>query len=109
MKNIKCNVSGHCRKGKHYKRLYYGLSIPGIIIPLTLSNINNLLSNDVMSILLLTSSAINALGTFFNFSKRTASHFEYESKYQELYNTIEMEFVKHKAYPFIMYVGKHSI
>jgi len=68
-------------------------SIPVIIIPLVIGGINGMvdITPITFSILMIFSSILAGVNTFFNFSKKSTLHFEFESKYNELHISIEKE------------------
>ena len=49
------------------------------------------------SVLMLCSGALSTVSQFFDFSGRSAAHFEYEARYWELASEIDVELVKPKA------------
>ena len=91
--NIKQKAIKHKSKASSNKKMYHIMSIPVIIIPLVIGGVNGLvdIAPITFSICMITSSIIAGVNTFFNFSKKSALHFEFEGKYNELGISIEKE------------------
>ena len=90
----------HNRAGKKFKRLYNIIGLPTMILPVTLGSFSSQLavSPITQSILMLCSGALSTISQFFDFSGRSAAHFEYEARYSELAAGIDVELVKPKAH-----------
>jgi hypothetical protein len=91
--NIKQKAIKHKSKALTNKKMYHIFSIPIIIIPLVIGGINGLvdIAPITFSILMIFSSIIAGVNTFFNYSKKSTLHFEFEAKYNELGISIEKE------------------
>jgi hypothetical protein len=91
--NIKQKAIKHKAKALTNKKIYHIFSIPIIIIPLVIGGINGLvdIAPITFSILMIFSSIIAGVNTFFNYSKKSTLHFEFEAKYNELGISIEKE------------------
>ena len=91
--NIKQKAIKHKSKALTNKKMYHMFSIPVIIIPLVIGGINGMvdITPITFSILMIFSSILAGVNTFFNFSKKSTLHFEFESKYNELHISIEKE------------------
>jgi hypothetical protein len=91
--SIKQKAIKHKAKALSNKKMYHIISIPVIIIPLVIGGINGLVdvAPIAFSILMIFSSILAGVNTFFNFSKKSTIHFEFESKYNELGISIEKE------------------
>jgi hypothetical protein len=91
--NIKQKAIKHKAKALNNKKLYHIISIPVIIIPLVIGGINGLvdIAPITFSLCMIFSSILAGVNTFFNFSKKSTLHFEFESKYNELHVSIEKE------------------
>lgn len=87
-------------KTKKYKRFFYLLSIPNIIIPLLLSTMNPIFLN--LAYVNITGSAIcsilSGLSTFLNLGEKMNKNNEFKNKYNELINDIDMILLKNKKY-----------
>jgi hypothetical protein len=91
--NIKQKAINHKAKALTNTKIYHITSIPVIIIPLVIGGINGLvdIAPITFSILMIFSSIIAGVNTFFNFAKKSILHFEFEGKYNELHVSIEKE------------------
>ena len=88
------------KKFLKYKSLYYGLTIPNIIIPLGLASFNPLFLNIAyVNIVGSTCTSILAgvLG-FANLSQRMDKHHDFKDRYEQLKNDIDVLLIKHKKY-----------
>lgn len=83
-----------------FKRLYYCLTIPNIIIPLGLSSFNPLFMN--IAYVNITGSACTSILAgvlgFANLSQRMHIHHDFKDRYEQLKNDIEIILIKHKKY-----------
>lgn len=91
--NMKQKAIKHKAKALTNKKIYHIISIPVIIIPLVIGGINGLvdIAPITFSILMISSSIIAGINTFFNFSKKSTLHFDFENRYNELSISIEKE------------------
>ena len=91
--NIKQKSIKHKSKALTNKKMYHIISIPVIITPLIIGGINGMvdIAPITFSILMIFSSILAGVNTFFNFSKKSTLHLEFEGKYNELHVSIEKE------------------
>jgi hypothetical protein len=85
-------------KYRKFKKIYYALSIPNVIIPLSLAALNPLFLNisAVNIIGAATTSVIAGLLGLANLNERIASHLNYRERFQQLVNEIELILIKKK-------------
>ena len=85
-------------KYKKFKKIYYGLSIPNVILPLTLAALNPLFLNiaTVNIVGAASTSIIAGLLGLANLNERIASHLNYRERFQQLVNEIELILIKKK-------------
>ena len=95
----KANANLHHKAGKKFKWLYSIIGVPTMLIPVLVGSFASQLavSPITQSILMLCSGALSTVSQFFDFSGRSAAHFEYEARYSELASEIDVELVKPKA------------
>jgi hypothetical protein len=95
----KANAKLHHKAGKRFKWLYSIIGVPTMLIPVLVGSFASQLavSPITQSILMLCSGALSTVSQFFDFSGRSAAHFEYEARYSELASEIDVELVKPKA------------
>jgi hypothetical protein len=95
----KDNAKRHNRAGKKFKWLYNIVGVPTMLVPILIGSFSTQLavSPITQSVLMLCSGALSTISQFFDFSGRSASHFEYEARYSELAAEIDVELVKPKA------------
>jgi len=88
----------HKKIGIRNKKLYIIFTIPSIIIPLVIAGLNGVV--DILPItiscLMIFASVISTISSFINFGKKSQMNYEYDSKYDELSLTIELELCKKK-------------
>lgn len=88
----------HKRKGIRLKKLYRLFGIPACCIPIIVSGLTNELKDfpEILSYLMITTGIITTMMTFFNFSKTSQLHFEFENRYAMLIKNIEKEMQRPK-------------
>ena len=92
------NIQNHRRKAGMYRRRYVSLSIPNILIPLTLSSFSQYL----YPIVKLSGNVLNTMSSgllsFFNYGKLYTRHLEAANKYESLMMDIDAILSKKKQY-----------
>ena len=88
-----------------YKRIFhYGMSIPSIIIPVSMSFVSqfygeeHIYSDYATSFGFLTVGIINGLNVFLNYGVQYQKHFDAEARYEELITEIDGMLIKKKKY-----------
>ncbi len=86
-------------KAKKYNRLYFGLTIPTVIIPIVIGSINPFLTiSYVSSIIMCSSGVLSGVITFIKPNERSAKYSEYSLQYNEIADMIETELIKPKKF-----------
>ena len=95
----KQNSKLHHTAGKKFKLLYNIVGVPTMLVPILVGSFSSQLavSPITQSVLMLCSGALSTISQFFDFSGRSAAHFEYEARYSELAAAIDVECCKPKA------------
>lgn len=90
----------HGRAGRKFKKINNGLTIPTMLLPIVLSTLSNELAEQHLlnDCLLIGLACLNGVNAFFDFSKKSSNHLEFESRYEELNHEIESELVKAKNF-----------
>jgi hypothetical protein len=88
----------HNKKGIRLKKFYRIFGIPACCIPIIVSGLTNELKDfpEILSYLMIATGIITTMMTFFNFSKTSQLHFEFENRYAMLVKNIEKEMQKPK-------------
>jgi hypothetical protein len=83
---------------KKFKKIYYALAIPNVILPLSLAALNPLFLNisTVNIIGAASTSVIAGLLGLANLNERLASHLLYRERFNQLVNEIELILIKKK-------------
>ena len=99
---LECKLQSekHYRTGKQQIKLFNILSIPPIILPIIMSGLTDVFKDYplVNTFCFITVGVLSALNSFLNLGKLAQENFEYESKFTELVNDINLELVKPKKY-----------
>lgn len=98
--NCKLQSEKHYRTGKKQQKLYDILSIPPIILPIIMSGLTDVSKEFplVNTFCFITVGVLSAMNSFLNLGKNSQENFDYESKFTELVNEINLELVKPKKY-----------
>jgi len=89
----------HGKKARRYKTLYNLFGLPSCLIPIILSVIEPYLEFKILfSILLCIVGILNGILIFFDFSKKTILHFEYEAKYSDYSLNMDAILAKKKQF-----------
>lgn len=99
LKVARDNSTAHNKKGKSFKKKHEYVGLPAVLLPVVFTPISGVLANvDGMQYanvaVIATTGILNGVYTFFNFSKKSQKHFEYEAKYSDLATTIMVELSK---------------
>lgn len=89
----------HKNRHKHHKKIFYAISIPSTIIPLTMAAFKQELTVDcsyniIGTVFLVISGILNTILGILNPGKRSATHLNFEALYNELAVEITGELVK---------------
>jgi hypothetical protein len=95
------NSKTQFKKAKHKRYLYIFFSIPCIIIPLSLSILNNIIVDKNIMIYINTISLVinvifSSINTFMNYGKMIEQHCLFKNKFNELNINIQSELMKPK-------------
>jgi len=81
----------HKRKGSMYKHVYFVLGMLTSALPVALSGLTDLIDDDIFTGLLIISGVMNACSSFINPSRKSESHFNAETRYDQLVITIQRD------------------
>ena len=89
----------HGNKAKRFKILHVFIGIPTMILPVVSAVFSQQLTAQpfLLSMLMLLSGGLAAVGQFFDFSNKSAPHYEFEARYIERVNKTESELCKPSA------------
>ena len=91
--------SDHGRKARKNKLLYQLFGLPGTILPMILGGIQDHIPTQIiLSMILMLIGIINGTAMFFNFSKKSILHFDFEAKFADLALNIRTILTKDKRY-----------
>jgi hypothetical protein len=88
----------HGKKGKRMKKYYILFSLPNCILPLCLTPLEGHLVPMVKTLLLIFMGVLSGTATFFNFGKKYSDHLEYENRFDEFVNHIDVTLAKPKKF-----------
>lgn len=95
--DIKLNISKHHKLGKKNKHCHIIFSTPSILIPIILSGLTTIITNPLISsLLLILSGTTSGLCAFFDFSARSIEHHDFENRFINISMEIELELSKSK-------------
>lgn len=95
---IKANIHG--KKALSNRLLYRILSVPTIIIPITLTTFNDILIEykHIQGILLTLLGILSGILTLLNLGSKYQLHFEYQNSYNNLEKKIDLELAKNRKH-----------
>jgi hypothetical protein len=88
----------HNLAAKKFKYLYALFGLPLTVIPVVTGVVGDAIGPDMQTTLLLSTAVFAGITQFFNFGAKAQQHFEYQSRYTELANEIDVESIKPKQH-----------
>ena len=96
-KCLNSKIAHRCA-GSKTKKMYQILTAPGLILPLTAAFLESYIDSPqwVSAALILVSTGTSAVNAFLNFGKKSQQHLEFEGRYDDLFESIELTLSRRK-------------